>query len=322
MQLVAPGTFILVESADADAAPHGELPYFVAGNKTVSGFTAIVEHFGGALDAALVSTEAATSMAWRAFIDERVGDLLAHALFAIGPNYYPLTRATLAAHLPIPQRYYIPGRFRELYRPRLEATALWDVGYAEAAGADRTRKAFAQMRLHDFEQAEDEVANAGEKIRTSFGRERVLERARDAFGPLVRVLGDRSFIYQDRPTSVDLLLAAHILLLVEPPYPERALARLVSEEFEPLTTHARLVLSLAFPTQLGPNHVPPEIVFAPPPSLLRLPHALVDTRPWLQFAVYVATGVGALALTATAVRALPEFSRTNGRQNAPTEERP
>jgi sorting and assembly machinery component 37 len=27
--------------------------------------------------------------------------------------------------MPIPQRYYVPNRIRELYKPRLEASGLW-----------------------------------------------------------------------------------------------------------------------------------------------------------------------------------------------------
>lgn len=29
--------------------------------------------------------------------------------------------------MPIPQRYYVPDRIRELYRPRLEAVGLWPI---------------------------------------------------------------------------------------------------------------------------------------------------------------------------------------------------
>ena len=33
----------------------------------------------------------------------------------------------LASLYPIPQRYYVPGRIREMYRLRLETTGLWDL---------------------------------------------------------------------------------------------------------------------------------------------------------------------------------------------------
>lgn len=38
-----------------------------------------------------------------------------------------LTHPTLVSMLPVPQRYYVPGRVRESYRPRLEAAGLWNL---------------------------------------------------------------------------------------------------------------------------------------------------------------------------------------------------
>ncbi|EJD41062.1 hypothetical protein AURDEDRAFT_186723 [Auricularia subglabra TFB-10046 SS5] len=287
LQLVAPGKFLLVESVDADSAPHGQLPYIVHEGRTVSGFSAIVSYLAseGALDDKLRPAEAATSVAWQAFIGSHLGTILAHSLYAIGPNYYPLTRTALASHLPVPQRYFVPARIRELYHARLESAALWDVGY-EDTGEDPLAK---KKSSRDDE---------GGKIRTAFGRERVLGKARAALDPLDRLLGSRSFVYEDRPTSLDLLLAAHILLLVAPPYPDPLVGTLVQESYPSLATHARLILSLAFPTHPGPKHVPPEIVFAPSPSMLYMPRTLLKSQPWLRFSCVALAALGAIALFA------------------------
>lgn len=40
-------------------------------------------------------------------------------------NFWKLTNPIMASMLPIPQRYYVPGRIREMHRPRLEAAGLW-----------------------------------------------------------------------------------------------------------------------------------------------------------------------------------------------------
>lgn len=32
-----------------------------------------------------------------------------------------------ASVLPVPQRYYVPGRIRETFKPRLEASELWNL---------------------------------------------------------------------------------------------------------------------------------------------------------------------------------------------------
>jgi sorting and assembly machinery component 37 len=47
--------------------------------------------------------------------------------YSLNANWYGLTLPTLAKMLPIPQRYYVPARIRESYRPRLEAVQLWNL---------------------------------------------------------------------------------------------------------------------------------------------------------------------------------------------------
>jgi len=47
--------------------------------------------------------------------------------YSLNANWHRLTLPTLANMLPIPQRYYVPARVRESYRPRLEAVQLWNL---------------------------------------------------------------------------------------------------------------------------------------------------------------------------------------------------
>lgn len=42
-------------------------------------------------------------------------------------NWAKHTCPTLAATYPLPQRYFVPQRIREIYRPRLEAVHLWNI---------------------------------------------------------------------------------------------------------------------------------------------------------------------------------------------------
>ncbi|KZV97021.1 hypothetical protein EXIGLDRAFT_764775 [Exidia glandulosa HHB12029] len=301
LQLVAPGRFSLVESADADSAPHGQLPYLVNGEHRISGFAAIVKYLDNTLDDQLSATETATSLAWRAYIDLHCGNLLAHSLFAVGPNYYPLTHTMLATHLPVPQRYYVPQRLRTLYRPRLEDVAMWDIGHGEEEKEkEKASREDAWTRAKKSLTTDD----ASAKVRLAFGRERVLEKARDALDPLARLLDSRDFIYQHRPTSIDLLLAAHVLLLVDPPYPDPLIGTLITESYPSLAAHARLILSLAFPTPPGPSHVPPQILFAPDPSLVYMPRTLLASSPPARFATFLVAGLGAVALVTSAMRTI------------------
>lgn len=47
--------------------------------------------------------------------------------YSLNANWFRLTMPTLANMLPLPQRYYVPARLRESYRPRLEAAELWNL---------------------------------------------------------------------------------------------------------------------------------------------------------------------------------------------------
>ena len=46
--------------------------------------------------------------------------------YSLDANWWKLTHPVIASMLPLPQRYYVPGRLRDSYRPRLEAAGLWN----------------------------------------------------------------------------------------------------------------------------------------------------------------------------------------------------
>lgn len=48
-------------------------------------------------------------------------------------------RDTLAQVLSVPQRYYVPARIRESYKPRLDAAGLWTVHMEEVEEERRRR---------------------------------------------------------------------------------------------------------------------------------------------------------------------------------------
>jgi sorting and assembly machinery component 37 len=56
-----------------------------------------------------------------------------------------------------------------------------------------------------------------------------------------------------RPSTLDVIVAAHTLLLLNPPFPDPILKELMIESYPSLAVHARLVLSQAF---LGPTTSP------------------------------------------------------------------
>ena len=82
-----------------------------------------------------------------------------------------------------------------------------------------------------------------------------------------------------RPTSLDVLLAAHTLLLINPPFPDPLLPSLLSTSYPSLLAHARRVLSAAFPQSTSPSE---QLQMLPPQSYsLRglLPYPALQA-PW------------------------------------------
>ena len=61
-------------------------------------------------------------------------------LYSLRLNWWKVTRPAMASMLPVPQRYYVPGRVRESYRPRLEAAELWDIPGIEQEEEEDNRK--------------------------------------------------------------------------------------------------------------------------------------------------------------------------------------
>lgn len=45
--------------------------------------------------------------------------------YSLESNWSKLTKPSLAGDMPVPQRYYVPDRMRDMWRERLQAHNLW-----------------------------------------------------------------------------------------------------------------------------------------------------------------------------------------------------
>ncbi|KAG5354042.1 hypothetical protein C0989_009739 [Termitomyces sp. Mn162] len=180
------------------------LPYLVHEHHTVTSLGSIIKYITGLkatgptrsssnLDSSLSGTEKAQSIAWCAHVESNLGDIVSYALYSNQDNWAELMHPALASLYPIPQRYYIPGRIREMYRPRLESAGLWDLPIKE-----EEKKPF--------------------KIDKSWQKRQ-----------------------NTKPTTLDIVLAAHILLLLKPEYPEPSIQNLIKHTHPALASHARRV---------------------------------------------------------------------------------
>ncbi|OBZ75522.1 Ubiquitin thioesterase OTU1 [Grifola frondosa] len=111
-------------------------------------------------------------------------------LYSLHANWWKLTRPALVSMLPLPQRYYVPHRVRESFKPRLEAVELWNVPGIEQEEDEDRRSAFRLLK-----KKKDQPRS--EKFKKVFERERVLEKARAVFDVYAKLLGDRSLFYPD-----------------------------------------------------------------------------------------------------------------------------
>ncbi|KAA1469451.1 hypothetical protein DENSPDRAFT_864175 [Dentipellis sp. KUC8613] len=286
LQLSIPGHFAVVETANPDSSPSGQLPYLTHGHQCIAPLPAILKYVNGLtaeslahensnsehmfsadLDLLLSTAERARRTAWCAHVESALGDLLAHTFYSLTENYVSVVHPALVSVLPVPQRYYVPRRVREAYQTRLEASGLWSLPGEEIEDEDANRP-------RRFGEPEKKPKQDTTKVfKTAFERERVLERARAAFDLYTRLLDDKNFFYYDRPTTLDVLLASHILLIINPPFPDTLLSSLISSSYPTLLAHAHRVYSAAFPTAFADHlHKLPEVGFTftnllPYPSL-------------------------------------------------------
>ncbi|KAH8116808.1 Tom37 C-terminal domain-containing protein [Phellopilus nigrolimitatus] len=244
-QLTIPGKFVLEECTDPDLSPNGQLPYITHGLACVASFPSIIKYIAGLrrptetedereersgddagptdLSAALSPQERAQQTAWLAYVSANLGDLVACSFYTLRHNYYEYARPILAELFSAPQRYYLPDRLRDSYKPRLEAAGLWSIHAEEVEEEKRKRTGVANQSA----------------ISEAFGKEKVLDKARTTLNLLSGLLGDKLFFFHDRPSTLDVLVAAHILLLTYPPLPNDLLRALVADSYPTLHAHAR-----------------------------------------------------------------------------------
>ncbi|KAG9026146.1 hypothetical protein FRB95_009353 [Tulasnella sp. JGI-2019a] len=271
LQLAVPGRFQIVECANPDLSPSGQLPFlqhercsFSPLSSIVAYVSALDEHrapkpcdgidsdtllFTPSLDADLSPQQKASSVAWSSYIETHFGDLILNAFYAHPTNYFNLTLPTLTSFLHFPQTYYVPGRLREMYRPRLEAAGLWDASAATDEAEDSPSIRGWKTSFADAVNRSKALDEGPEKVRKAFAKEKILQKARATFNYLSAIVPQGFFIHGTIPTFLDVILAAHVLLVLHTPLPNPLLKTLILESYPVLIDHALLLRTKAFPSQ-------------------------------------------------------------------------
>jgi len=161
-----------------------------------------------------------------------------HTLYAINENWVNLTHPSLASIFPVPQKYYVPRRIRATYIPRLEAVGLWNSSVEENTRENPFQNQQKSLPVKNLK------SNA--TVSLAFQRERVLEKARAELDIYNLLLSGKEYVFQNRLSSVDVIIAAHILLLVNPPFPDSLIKDLVNNSYPALVSYAQRIYGRAF----------------------------------------------------------------------------
>ncbi|KAF4615516.1 hypothetical protein D9613_002752 [Agrocybe pediades] len=267
LQIAIPGKFSLKECSNPDASPSGQLPFLVHDQHVSTSFESIVKYVSGLresdyekyehanLDITLNATQRSKRVAWFAHAESHLADLVYHNIYANVDNWSNVTLPALAAIFPVPQKYYVPRRMRDSYFPRLEASGLWKSVVEEEKP---TEKPFPR----DVRPAEKKKLSNDASLSLAFDKEKTLTRARAELDIYAELIGDQPYTFGQRVSSLDVLIAAHVLLLIYPLFPDTLLKDLLIQSYPSLVALSRRVHAVAFESGN------PDIMLAPAASSL------------------------------------------------------
>ncbi|PPQ63064.1 hypothetical protein CVT24_005919 [Panaeolus cyanescens] len=251
LQLAIPGKFRVIECRNPDESPTGQLPFLSHEQHLVASYPSIVKYIAGLrnvdhstypnanLDIHLSRSEKSQSTAWSAHAESQLGDLVYHSMYAIEENWSNMTGPALASMFPVPQKYYLPQRIRVSHYPRLTAAGLWNTPIEEKP-AEPAFKRDATPAISTREALLDNVT-----LKKRFNREKTIEKSRLVLD-LYKEIIPGSYLFHDRLSSSDIIIAAHLILLYKLPYPEPVIKELLSESYPSLISYAGGIYDTAF----------------------------------------------------------------------------
>ncbi|KAJ3574817.1 hypothetical protein NP233_g1497 [Leucocoprinus birnbaumii] len=242
LQLALPGEFSISECNNPDISPSGQLPFLIHDQVTVASFPAITKYVANLkasgrpdLDASLSPSEKSQKVAWTSHVESHYGNLVYNTFYSSTTNWEKVIHPVLVNMYGLPQRYYVPTRIRASYKPRLESAGLWTLPPLEPE-----KKSFKERK------GDDTQKKAKEAYTQAFEKEKIQDKAKEVMGIYARLLEGKQFVYQGRPTTLDLVLAAHTLLLIVPPLPDTLIKELAEDWYDTLAEHARRIQNIAF----------------------------------------------------------------------------
>lgn len=235
-------SYALVECTDPDVSPTCSLPFLRHEGQEIGTARSILRYLQK-----LQGEEAGDDIAsvkrtaWSAYVDSRLKDLTNAVLYANPENYRVGVHKVLATLLPVPARYYLPRRLREEIRATLEPAGMWNLQQEndENDGMEEKKRPFDKPKTIVDEK--DKIINE------AFGKEKLLEKARETFDLLNPLLAHHAFFLSKQVTPLDCQVAACILLLRNAQTAKNPIPALLDEFYPKIAEHSDRILSLAFP---------------------------------------------------------------------------
>ncbi|PFH54213.1 hypothetical protein AMATHDRAFT_135934 [Amanita thiersii Skay4041] len=264
LQLTIPGNFSIFECSSPDLSPTGQLPTLIHDHHSVALLLPIIKYISGLdkrrntgfantdLDHGMCMVERSKQTAWFAHAETHLGNLVYYMQYSLHSNWVGMTYPAIALMLNVTQRYYIPHKIRDMYKPRLDAAGLWSLPEVET----ESKKPF-----RDITPVNEKAANTNVFLR-AFEKEKAIDKAKLIFDMYSRILNNPYFLGRDSPSTLDVVVSAHILLLSRPPYPNPIIQQLLLDHYAPLITHAQQIftqtLGISAPTihKVTPPRVP------------------------------------------------------------------
>ncbi|CAD6583816.1 MAG: hypothetical protein TREMPRED_003658 [Tremellales sp. Tagirdzhanova-0007] len=257
LALACPGRWAITNVTWADNG--GRLPYVThLGNLIHPRHLVSLPEFEDP-DERLSKGERAESMAWSAFVEQKVIDLVNHTLYSLPPNYAETTGKSHVENLKFPQNQYIPSRLRSLYQERLQHVGLWGMGGLSPGDEVENSRgvmddAFVMGPAGTMAPKAWSGWRSGSEAaarRKKFGEEELIKIAKGVFEPLERRLGSTPYFFGDRPTALDLRLFAQLTLILSIQLVNPLLPNLLNSSFSTLVSHHDRVRSVLFPGESG-----------------------------------------------------------------------
>ncbi|KAK8864682.1 hypothetical protein IAR55_001934 [Kwoniella newhampshirensis] len=206
-------------------------------------------------DSILSQEEKMDALCWKAYIEQNLIDLVNHTFFSLPPNYPETLAKVQFRDLAFPKNQYIPQRLRSIVRSRLQYVGLWGLGgLNDGDAADEDRKkledAFVVGPAGTMAPRAWSGWRAGrdmESRRRRWGEQELDKRVKGVLDPIARRLGEQTYFFGDRPTTLDLALFAQLTFILSPTLPNPLLSDTLRLSYPSLTAHHDRLLAVLFP---------------------------------------------------------------------------